>query len=177
MKKSFLAIVLISFVIAACSTVQSIVRSAFPYTATLQIPSTSKVGAVLSTSSLASTLDQAITGQGSNTNAVKDVRIASAKVEASIPATQNLGVFKAMRIFVSRSDSAEEIMVASREDIGTTIGRSIMLDIDNSKALDDIIRGSSGVRVRLEYVVRNQLQSDVSVKASLSFSVTPNTTR
>lgn len=174
MKRIFPVVILLSVIITACSTVQSIVRSAFPYTATLQVPSNGQVGAVLSTSSLASTLDQAITGQGTNTNAVKDIRISSAKVEASIPSTQNLGVFKSMRIYISKSDSAEEVMVASREDIGPMIGRSILLDIDNSKALDNYIRGEGGVRVRLEYVLRNQLVSDISLKSSLSFSVTPN---
>ncbi len=87
-----------------------------------------------------------------------------------------MGAFKSIRIYISRGDSSSEVMVASREDIGTSVGNSIMLDIDNSRLLDEYIKGST-VRVRMEYVLRNTLAADVSLKTSLGFSVAPNTAR
>lgn len=176
MKRSILSFIVIAIIMTGCATVQSIVRSSFPYTATLLIPASSRTNTTLSATSQASSFDQIFTGQGSNTDAIKDVRIASARIDATSPAGQNMGAFRSIRMYISRGDSSSEIMVASREDIGTSVGSSIMLDIDNSRLLDDYIKGST-VRVRMEYVLRSPLAADVSVKTSLGFSVAPNTAR
>lgn len=175
MKTSLLSFIVIT-IMTGCATVQSIVRSSFPYTATLLVPASSRTNTTLSSTSQASSFDQIFTGQGSNTDAIKDVRISSARIDAISPSGQNMGAFKSIRIYISRGDSSSEIMVASREDIGTSVGSSIMLDIDNSRLLDDYIKGST-VRVRMEYVLRSALTADVSVKSSLGFSVAPNTAR
>jgi len=174
MKKAIIALIAITFVITGCSTVQSLVRSTFPYTATLIVPASSKTNTTLSATSSASSFDQIFTGQGSNTNSVKEVRIASAKVDASNPANQNLGVFKSIRLFISRGDGSSEIMVAQRRDISSTVGNNLVLDIDNSRFLDEYIKGST-VRIRMEYELRDGLNTDVSVKASLGFSTVPAT--
>lgn len=176
MKKSILAFIAIGSILTGCAAVQSIVRSTFPYTATLIIPASARTNTTLSSTSQASSFDQIFTGQGSNTDAVKDVRIASAKIEASSPSGQSLGVFKSIRIYLSRGDSSSEVMVASRDDIASTVGSSIMLDADTSRLLDDYIKGST-VRIRMEYVLRNSLNTDISIKASLGFNVAPNTDR
>ncbi|MGV3684080.1 MAG: hypothetical protein ACO1NS_00545 [Daejeonella sp.] len=176
MKKPLVLLFVIAVIMTGCAAVQSIVRSSFPYTATLIVPAASQVNAILSATSQASSFDQIFTGQGSNTDAIKDVRIASARLDATSPSGQNMGAFKSIRIYISRGDSASEVLVASRDDIGTSVGNSIMLDIDNSRLLDDYIK-SSTVRVRMEYVLRSSLTSDVSLKASLGFSVAPNTAR
>ena len=176
MKNSILTFTVIAGILTGCATVQSIVRSTFPYTATLLVPASSRINTSLSATSQASSFDQIFTGQGSNTDAVKDIRIASAKIDASNPSNQNMGVFKSIRMYLSRGDSSSEIMVASRDDIGASVGNSIMLDIDNSRLLDDYIQGST-VRIRMEYVLRDALNTDVSVRASLGFTVAPNTTR
>jgi hypothetical protein len=174
MKKIIVVIIAITTVITACSTVQSLVRSTFPYTATLIVPASSRTNTTLSATSSASSFDQVFTGQGSNTSSVKEVRIASAKVEASNPNNQNLGVFKSIRLYLSRGDGSSEIMVAQRSDISTTVGSNLVLDIDNSRFLDDYIKGST-VRIRMEYELREALNADVSVKASLGFSTAPAT--
>ncbi len=174
MKKTLIAIVASASILAGCATVQSIVRSTFPYTATLIIPASSKTNTSLSATSQASSFDQIFTGQGTNTNSVKEVRIASAKIEASNPAGQNLGAFKSIRLYISRGDNSSEIMVAQRTDISATVGNNLVLDIDNSRFLDEYIKGST-VRIRMAYELRDALSADVSVKASLGFSTTPDT--
>lgn len=174
MKKTIIALIAITAIISGCSTVQSLVRSTFPYTATLIVPASSKTNTTLSATSSASSFDQIFTGQGSNTNSVKEVRIASAKIDASNPANQNLGVFKSIRLFISRGDGSSEIMVAQRSDISSTVGNNLVLDIDNSRFLDEYIKGST-VRIRMEYQLRDGLNTDVSVKASLGFSTVPAT--
>ncbi len=175
MKKAFLALTAVAGMITSCATMQSIVRSTFPYTATLVVPASSSTNTVKSATSSASSFDQIFTGQGSNTASVKEVRIASAKIEASNPSNQNLGVFKSIKVYISRGDSSGEVLVASRTDISSTVGNSLVLDIDNSHFLDEYIKGST-VRVRMEYVLRNTLTIDVSLHVSLGFNTAPNTT-
>ncbi len=176
MKTKILAFFTLVTILAGCATVQSIVRSTFPYTATLIIPASSRINTSMSATSSASSFDQIFTGQGSNTGSVKEVRIASAKIIASSPSDQNLGVFKSVKIYISRGDASGEVLVASRSDISTSAGNTLVLDIDNSRFLDDYIKGST-VRIRMEYILRNTLNVDASVLASLGFTVAPTTTR
>ena len=176
MKRSILALVALTIFLGGCAAVQSIVRSTFPYTATLLIPASGKVSTTLSATSPASSFDQIFTGQGSNTTAIKDVHISSARLDATSPSGQSMSVFKTIKMYISRGDSAAEIMVASRDDIGASIGSSIMLDIDNSKLLDEYIKGST-VKVRMEYILRSEISTDISIKTSLGFSVAPNTAK
>jgi hypothetical protein len=120
----------------------------------------------------ASSADQ-IFGGSSNAQ-IKEVRVSSAKVVASSPSNQNLGVFSSMKLYLSRSDGSGEVLVASRNDIASTVGSTVVLDIDNSRFLDDIIK-SSTARLRMEYVLRNSLNADVSIRASLGFTSSPAT--
>jgi hypothetical protein len=63
-------------------------------------------------------------------------------------------------------------MVANRTNISTT-GSSLVLDIDNSKFLDSYLKSQS-VYIRMEYVLANRLNSDISIKANLGFSASPS---
>jgi hypothetical protein len=65
-------------------------------------------------------------------------------------------------------------MVASRTDVQENIGSSLVLDIDNSRFLDSYIKGNS-LKIRIEYVLRNSNTSDISIRAALSFTSSPNT--
>ena len=171
MKKIIFGFIAVS-IITACATVQSIVRSTLPYTATLIIPAGTSTSSMHSAVSPASSADQ-IFGGSSNAQ-IKEVRVSSAKVVASSPSNQNLGVFSSMKLYLSRSDGSGEVLVASRNDIASTVGSTVVLDIDNSRFLDDIIK-SSTARLRMEYVLRNSLNADVSIRASLGFTSSPAT--
>ena len=176
MRRSIFALIVLGTIFTGCSAVQSIIRSTFPYTANLVVPATAKVNTEQSATSQASSFDQIFTGQGSNTESIKDVRVASVKIDASSPSGQSLGVFKSVKIYISRGDSSKELLVATRNDIATTVGSSIMLDADTTLLLDDYIKGST-VRIRIEYVLRNAISSDLNLKASIGFNVAPNTAK
>jgi hypothetical protein len=173
MKKLVLGFIVLVTFLSACSAVQSVIRSTFPYTASLIIPKTNKIDTLLSVRSQASTLDQIITGYGSNTKSIKDVRIASVKIEANTPVGQSLGIFKSVKVYISRGDSNKELLIASRNEIAPSLGSSIMLDTDSTEFLDDFIKGST-VRIRLEYELRNSISSEINLKASLALSVASN---
>lgn len=173
MKKSLLALVIIVAMLSGCATVQSIVRSTFPYTADLSVPKSAKLNTTQSVSSQASSFDQIFTGQGSNTNAIADLRLSFVKLTANFPSGQSLGVFESVNIYLSRGDSSKEILIATRDNIAATIGETMMLDANTTLVLDQYIKEST-VRIRMEYVLRTALSTDISLKASIGFNASPN---
>lgn len=173
MKKTFLILFAFVIVLSGCATVQSIIKSTFPYTATIVVPASSKSNTTISASSSATSIDE-VFGNQNGTNYVKDVRISSAKMIASNPSNKSLGMFKSVKLYISSGNSNNEVMVASRNDVQENIGSELVLDIDNSRFVDDYLKGNS-LRVRLEYVLRNSATMDVSIKTSLSFISSPKT--
>lgn len=173
MKKLILGFLALTTVLGACTAVQSVIRSNFPYTATFLIPKIDKIDTLLSVRSQASTLDQLITGYGSNTNAIKDARLTSVKIDVNTPLGQSLGIFKSMKVYISRGDSSKELLIASRNEISSNLGSSIMLDADDTILLDEFIKGST-VRIRMEYELRNSIATEISLKASVAVNVATN---
>nr|WP_294896870.1 hypothetical protein [uncultured Pedobacter sp.] len=173
MKKNFIGILSLAIILSSCATLQSIVKSTFPYTATLIVPANQKTGSNYSATSSASSFDQIFTGSSSNTSGISQVRISSAKIESVNPAGQNLGAFKSIKVYLL--NGSNEVMVASRNDIASTVGNSLVLDIDNSKFLDDYLK-SGTVRIRVDYVLQNSFPVDLSLKASLGFNTSPAST-
>lgn len=168
MKRVLITCIALAGIISGCATVQSIVRSTFPYSATLIIPASTNTGSNRSAVSTLTSVDQIFTGQGT-TGSSQSLRIASARLNSVNPSGQNLGIFSSVRIFLTRSDGSGETLIASRNDISSGTGNSLVLDIDNSRFLDDYINGG-GARVRMEYVLRQSLNVDLSVRATLNFS-------
>lgn len=173
MKKTFLVLTTIIIALSGCATVQSIIKSTFPYTATIIIPASSKSNTPISASSQATSFDEIFGNQNGNSY-IKEIRIASAKMVANNPSNKSLGMFKSVKLYISSGNSRDEVMVASRNDVQENIGPELVLDIDNSRFVDDYIKGSS-LRVRLEYVLRDSTAMDVSIKTSLSFISSPKT--
>lgn len=171
MKKMLCAAVAALVVFSGCGTVQSIIKSSFPYTASLVIPASAKSNTTLSATSTAGSFDESV-GNVNGSKYIKDVRIASARLMATNPRDKSMGMFKSVKIFISNGASKEEVMVASRNDVSAHIDSDLVLDIDNSRFVDKYIQGNT-VKVRMEYVLRDGLSTDVSVKTSLSFSASP----
>ena len=172
MKKILSGLIILSVFVSSCATLQSIVKSTFPYTSTLVIPASSQTGRTFSATSTASSIDQIFTGSGSNTSQISQVRMATAKIDAVSPSSQNLGIFKSVKVYLMNGSS--EVLVASRNDISSTVGSSVVLDIDNSRFLDEYLKSGS-VRVRMDYVLQSGLSVDLSVRASLGFNTSPAT--
>lgn len=172
MRKTSLLLLATAFILGGCATVQSIIKSTFPYTATIVVPASTKSNTIISASSAASSFDEIFGNQG-GTDYIKEVRIASAKVTASNPSNKSLGMFKSVKLFVSSGNSGE-VMVASRNDVQENIGPNLVLDIDNSRFLDNYIKGNN-LRVRMEYMLRNSNTDDVSIRVAMSFTSTPKT--
>jgi hypothetical protein len=170
MKKMLFAALAAVIILSGCGTVQSIIKSSFPYTTTLVIPASSKSNTTLSASSTAGSFDETL-GNVNGNQYIKDVKIASARLIATNPSDKSMGIFKSVKIFIA-SGTSEEVMVASRNDVSEHIGSDLVLDIDNSRFFDKYIKGNS-LKIRMEYVLRDTLATDVSLRTSLSFSASP----
>lgn len=168
MKTLLLGAAVAVMTVTSCSTVQSIVQNAFPYTTNVLVPSGTAANQEISSVSAATSIAQFA---GATNNQVKDVRIANAKISVVSPTGQNLGMFKSVKVYISGNNTGE-VLVASRQDIGDNVGTQINLDPDTSRVLDNYVINQN-VKVRLAYVLKERSTVDTNIKVSLGFTSTP----
>lgn len=154
-----------------CGTVQSIIKSTFPYTATLVIPNDVKSQTLLVATSAASSLDQAL-GNESGTSYIKEVKVASARLTAIDPSNFNMGILKAVKLYLVKENGGE-VMIASRSDVAENIGNTLVLDIDNSRFVDDYIKGNN-LKIKMEYTLRNELTTSANIRTTINLSASPD---
>lgn len=153
-------------VVFGCGTMQRMIKSSFPYTATLTVPASAKVGATQSAISTGTSFDQNFSKSGNNATRLNNVRIVSAKLKSTNPSSYNIGDLSSVKIYVSKADGSDEVLVASRTDISPTAGNNVSLDIDNTNSLDEHVR-QPNIRVRMIYKLRKQADVDVSLHVVL----------
>jgi len=162
-----------ALVLGSCAMMQSIVKSTFPYTTTLEIRKSSPVGVDVSVSGLANSFDQDFKKDGNNADKVSQVRMVSASLESREPTDFNIGNLSMVKIYMAKADSTDEVLVASRTDITPGVGNSMVLDIDNSNFLDQLVRQSS-VRIRMVYKLRNPIDVNAHLHVVLGLGAFPN---
>jgi hypothetical protein len=162
----------VMLILASCGMMQSVIKSTFPYTATVVVPRSSPVSEAQSVMATGNSFDQDFSRDGNNANNVSEVRVVSAKIESKYPSDFNIGNFKSIHVFVSKGDGSEEVMVASRTDITPGVGNSIVLDVDNSHYLDELVR-EPNVRIRMSYRLRNHIDADASLHLVLGLGAHP----
>lgn len=152
---------------------ESIVKSTFPYTTDVMIAKTAQPGKEYSSVNEASSLDQSFSKSGNNAGKIDAVHIISAQIQAASPnADYNIGQLASVKVYMSKADGKDEVMVASRKDISPTEGNSMLLDIDNSHFLDELVREPS-VNVRMKYQLRNKTSKDISLRVILNVTGYP----
>jgi hypothetical protein len=158
--------------LSSCAMMQSIVKSTFPYTTTVIIPPSSNIGAEQSVTGMATSFDQDFTKDGNNANKVNAVRIVSARLQSKAPSDFNIGNLKMIKVYMSKPNGEDEVLVASRTDITHDVGNSMVLDIDNSEFLDKLVREPE-VKVRLLYRLRNAVDIPVNLHLILGLGAYP----
>lgn len=171
-RKTILILFSLALFFASCALMQSAVKSTFPYTTTLVIPKTSQVGVELSVSGTATSFDQRISKNGNPGDKIKQVRIMSAKLQSKDPSDFNIGNLESAKIYMSKTDGSEEVLVASRTDITPGVGNSLVLDIDNSNSLDKII-SEPKAKIRMVYMLHNRIYVTANLRLVLSLSANP----
>jgi hypothetical protein len=172
MKKHLPLFVILCVIVSGCGMFQSIIKSSFPYTTTLVIPASSHAGNEYSAINMATSFDQNFSKSGNNGDMISMVRVISAKLLSVEPTDYNIGNLTSVKIYLSKNDGTDEILVASRNDIGTNVGNNIVLDVDNSHMLDELVR-QPNIRVRMVYKVRRNFSSDASLHVVLGLAAYP----
>jgi hypothetical protein len=121
---------------------------------------------------MANSFDQNFTKSGNNGDRITLVRIVSAKLMSTDPSDYNIGNLASVKIYLSKEDGKDEILVARRDDIGANVGNNVVLDIDNSHMLDELVQEQS-IRVRMAYKVRKGFSTDASVHVVLGLAAYP----
>lgn len=158
---------------SGCAITQSIIKSTFPYTTTLTVPATSVPGKEYEATSMATSLDQSFSKSGNTGNWVGEVRVVSAKLRSVDPSDFNIGNLVSVKFYMAQHNGEDEVLVASRTDITGGVGNNMVLDIDNSNFLDQLIR-QPDVRIRMVYVLRNKIETDAGLHFVLGLSAYPN---
>jgi hypothetical protein len=121
---------------------------------------------------MANSFDQNFTKSGNNGDRITLVRIISAKLTSTDPSDYNIGNLASVKIYLSKEDGKDEILVARRDDIGANVGNNVVLDIDNSHMLDELVQ-EQNIRVRMLYKVRKGFGSDASLHVVLGLAAYP----
>jgi len=172
MNKRLLGYITIASLFSACSVWQSAVKSTFPYTIAVTIPRNSADNVTLSLSGTAKSFDENFNKNGNNADKIKDVKIASAKIESDDPSDFNLGNLSMIRIYLAKADGGGEMMVASRTDITSMVGNNLVLDIDNTRTLDELVK-EPNVTVKMEYKLRDHIYVNAHLKVVLGLRANP----
>lgn len=172
MKKILLLSFALVLVFTSCGTMQSIIKSSFPYTATLVIPASSATGTTLSAISIGNSFDQNFSKDGNNGARVTDARVVSAKLQAIIPSDFNIGNLVSAKLYMAKANGENEVIIGSCTDIGSNAGNNIVMDVDNTHFLDQLIR-EPNVRIRLVYQLRNKISIDASLRVVISITADP----
>jgi hypothetical protein len=161
--------------ISSCAMYQSMIKSSFPYTSTLTVLATAQPGNEYSAISVANSFDQNFSKKGNDADRITLVRVISAKLMSVEPTDYNMGNLTSVKIYLSKDNGRDEMLVAQRDDIGPNAGNNITLDIDNSKFLDQLVREPS-IRVRMAYKVRQAYRIDVNLHVVLGLAAYPKPT-
>jgi len=172
-KKPLPVLIALLFVFSGCGMFESVVKSTFPYTTNLTIPASSEPGKQYTAVNMATSYDQNFTKDGNNANHIGQVMVVSAKLRSTDPAGFNIGNLEYVKFYMSKHDGSDEVLVASRTDITKGVGNTMVLDIDNSNFLDQLVR-QPDVRIRMVYKLRNGVDTDVTVKLILGLSAYSN---
>jgi hypothetical protein len=173
MRRFLIPIAALTILIGGCAMYQSIIKSSFPYTSSLTIVSSAQAGNEYSAVNIANSFDQNFSKSGNNADRITLVRVVSAKLRSDEPTDYNIGNLSSVKIFLSKEDGKDEMLVAKRTDISANAGNGITLDIDNSKFLDQLVR-EPNIKIHMVYKVRKPVKRDVSLHLILDLSAYPN---
>jgi hypothetical protein len=167
----FLATILGCCLLAACGTMQSIVRSSIPYTTTLTVPASAQTGKSLSAVGTASSFDKVIFKNG-NINRVNAVKVASAELQSALPADFDLGHLQNVKVYMMKPDESAAVLVASKDNIPPGVTNVIGLVINDSALLDRFIR-EPDIRIKMVYTLRNQVKASANLLLVMNVNATP----
>jgi TonB-dependent SusC/RagA subfamily outer membrane receptor len=122
---------IIAFNIAFNASAQS---NTFLYSEGLLIPASENIKSPMSAISAISNFDLIFSHGNSKIKRGTALTVNSAIVELNDPLKKNLGMFRSMKIYVSKGDGSNEILIASQSGISQNLGNSLILTLNKSVA-------------------------------------------
>lgn len=171
--KLILLLPIFCLLFGGCAMYQSIIKSSFPYTTTLTVSGTAQPGSEHSAINMANSFDQNFNfTKRSDADRITLVRVISAKLTSIDPTDYNIGNLSGVKIYLSKEDGSDEMLVARRDSISDLSGNTITLITDKSKLLDQLVREKS-IRVRMFYKTRQTINRDANIQVVLGLSAYP----
>jgi hypothetical protein len=169
-KYIYIAIATLSLFIISCSVVDQVLTFTISNQTTFKIPSTFPVGTVfpIPTTDIATNSSAEFENNNTKANLVKDVRLKELTVTITDPANKTYSFLKSIRLYIS-TDANDEIELAYKDDINSN-SNTLTLTPTVEK-LDKYIKASS-FKLRTEAVIKETLNTDITVKADMKFKVT-----
>ena len=168
-KKDWFIFSALVLIFTSCGTFQSMVKSTFPYKATFLIPKSAPVKVEQSGTAIAVSFDQSITKDGMPGSHIKDIRVVDASLKSSEPSDFNIGNLVYAKVYMSKEDGTNEVLVASRTDITPGVGNGLVLDVFNDTFIDALIKAPR-IKIRMEYQLRNHINTNANLQLVLNVS-------
>src|SRR5579862_3097362 len=122
MKRHLLLLIIFLSMISGCAMYQSMIKSSFPYTSTLTVSALTQAGIENSAISVATSFDQNFSKSGNNADRITLVRVISAKLMSVDPSDYDIGNLSSVKIYLSKVDGGDEMLVASKDSISLNSG-------------------------------------------------------
>lgn len=174
--KSFSRLLLIlttlAIIFTGCDKIEDLLRFSFNDSAEISIPSQR----VLPTGFLRipspevqTSSQQAFANNNTEAKYVKEAILTELKLNITSPQTQTFSFLNEIKIYISAPDQPE-VLIASKTDIPSTVGRELILDVTGTN-LKPYVQGDS-YTIRSEVKLDEATTEEVKIVADMTFSVT-----
>jgi hypothetical protein len=170
-KVGFLLILISAGGFWACDKVDELLTFKIKNEANFEIPSLAGVDTPFSvpTPDVSTNSSQTFATNNTDVSKVKDIKLDKLTLAITAPSNATFSRFKSVKIYISAEGLGEKLL-ASKENISTIVGTTLMLDATGEK-LDDYIKKDK-FNLKMEVVTREAVFYTTKINAKMTFSVT-----
>lgn len=168
----FLMLVLLVSILTGCEKLEDMIRFNFQDTAEIVIPSQTFISTgflKIPSPEIQTSSKQAFANNNTEAKYVKEAKLTELKLSITTPQSQTFSFLNEIKIYIS-APNHPEVLIASKTNIPATIGRELLLDVQDVN-LKPYIQGES-YSIRTEAKVDEVNSQEVKIIADMHFSVT-----
>lgn len=169
-KYTYTALATICLFVASCSVVDQLLTFTISNQTTITIESGFLIGTATSIIIPEVTTNSSAEFENNNTKAdlVKDVKLTELTLTITDPTNKTFSFLKSIELYIS-TDSSDEILLASKNDINSTTNTVVLMP--TTVKLDKYIKAPS-FKLRTQAVIKESITQDITVKGDMKFKVT-----
>jgi hypothetical protein len=173
MKNSFYFLVGILITLSACSKLDELLTFTITNQADIVLPAQTGINIpfVVNTPSISTSSESAFRNNNTRADLVKNVNLQSLSLNITSPAGQTFQPLRDIEIYIL-AEGLPATLMAYKYDIPQDIGSTLQLDTTQEN-LDDYIKKSS-YSIRTDVVTRQFFSQDITIRSTMTFSVTAN---